>query len=80
MNQILQSNLFIYVAGTVWMVAVGWATIITIFSKKLSVMEKIVICFAIILSFYLAAFVEDEYYREIYLNPDPEYAFGRGRN
>jgi len=56
------------------MVAVAWATILTVLSKKLSIVEKIVICFAISFSFYLAAFVDDSYYEDIFPNPDPEYA------
>jgi len=53
------------ILGIAWMVVVGWATVLTLLSKKLSWLEKIVICTAIILSFYLAAFVDEEYYRQI---------------
>jgi len=49
------------IIGVAWMGVVGWATVLTLLSKKLSWLEKVVICCAIILSFYLAAFVDEGY-------------------
>jgi len=54
------------ILGIVWMGLVIWATTLTLLSKKLSRLEKAVICSAIIFSFYLAAFVEDSYYERIF--------------
>ena len=62
-----------YIIGFAWMGIVAWATILTLLSKKLSWVEKVVICSAIIFSFYLAAFVEDSYYERIFTDPDSEY-------
>jgi len=54
------------IIGIAWLVIVGWATGLTLLSKKLSWPEKAVICSAIIFSFYLAAFVEESYYERIF--------------
>jgi hypothetical protein len=59
------------IIGITWMVVVGWATVLTLLSKKLSWLEKIVICSAIIFSFYMAVFVDD--YEGIFTNPVSEY-------
>ena len=47
------------IIGIAWTGLVIWATALTLLSKKLSWVKKIIICSAIILSFYLAAFIDD---------------------
>lgn len=74
LNLIYQSDAFPNVVGAIWMIAVAWATILTVLSKKLSILEKVVVCFAIVFSFYLAAFVDDEHKMRIIPFSDPEYA------
>ena len=63
-----------YIIVFSWLGLMGWAFLLTLLSKRMSKIEKIIICVALASSFYLM-FQEEVTYEDIFNEPESGVAY-----